>query len=93
MKSLHIDRLDLRVRGVSPEAARAALDGLGEAVLRRIAAHGLPDAPPPGGDLDLGTARLPDGSAHGLRTTILARMMSDAWGGHHSVGDAGSGPA
>ena len=93
MKSLHIDRLDLRVRGVSPEAARAALDGLGEAVLRRIAAHGLPDAPTPGGDLDLGTAPLPDGSANALRRTVLNRMTRGERGSRHSVGDAGSGPA
>ncbi len=35
-KNVHIDRLEIRMKGISPEAARASANGLGGEVLERL---------------------------------------------------------
>ncbi len=37
MKRVHIDKLQIRVKGISPEQTRAALDGLGARIVRDLA--------------------------------------------------------
>lgn len=41
MGAIRIDRLALRVQGISAEAVRAALDGLGVELLHRLSVRGL----------------------------------------------------
>jgi hypothetical protein len=43
MRTIHIDRLDLTCRGISPELAQAALSELGPALVRRLGGGGGSD--------------------------------------------------
>ena len=79
-RSIAIDRLAIRLKGVSPEVARAAAGGLGRALLSRLAAA------PPGsgrqrsGDIervDSGAVQLASHTTPSeLRTTIADRIAT-----------------
>jgi hypothetical protein len=78
---LHIERLVLRLRGVSPEVARAAANDLGPALLESLAQHrrltgstGTAEI----GTLSLGTVTVQGtDSPASLRATV-ARAITDA---------------
>lgn len=52
---ISINRIDLRSRGISPEVARSAVDGLGREVMQNLAQQGLVN---PGQKIDLGNLNL-----------------------------------
>ena len=77
---ISINRLNLRSRGIPPQIARSAIEGLGQEVMNNLAQQGLVQ---PGqkiqlGDLNLGRLRLQRrGNANELRTEI-ARVITSA---------------
>ena len=73
---LRIGRLRVRFRGVDARAARAAADGLGDAVLERLAATGVPDAArlAPRARVDAGVIR----SVATISPAALRGSMADA---------------
>lgn len=77
-RSIEIDRLELRLKGISPAAARAAADGLGQELMQRLAS--LPDAGTKKGvhrigEIDSGALKLTKGTSSGaLRDAIAQRI-------------------
>ena len=70
---LHIDHLELRMRGITPETARAAVHGLGEALLHHVAQQ--PPAEPASVErLDAGTVRVQQTSPHTIREAAAQRL-------------------
>jgi hypothetical protein len=57
-RNVHIDRLEIRLRGVSAEAARASTEGLGRALLEELAGRTAPAPHVP---------RQADGGTEGVR--------------------------
>ncbi len=81
MNRITIDRLEIRVRGVSPEAARAASAGLGQELLLRLARErGLPGrgGAPAIDRLDAGSGQLPRHSNAGELRGALANQIAGA---------------
>ncbi|MGZ8844566.1 MAG: hypothetical protein ACXW18_12945 [Pyrinomonadaceae bacterium] len=78
-RSIEIDRLELRLKGISPEAARAAADGLGQELLQRLAS--LPDAGTKKGvhrigEIDSGALKLSNGTSSGELRNAIAQKIS-----------------
>ncbi|HBL11958.1 MAG TPA: hypothetical protein DD379_11215 [Cyanobacteria bacterium UBA11162] len=77
---ISINRLNLRSRGIPPQIARSAIEGLGQDVMHNLAQQGLVQ---PGqkiqlGDINLGRLRLSRvGDAQELRREI-ARVITSA---------------
>ncbi|HAG81444.1 MAG TPA: hypothetical protein DCL61_09780 [Cyanobacteria bacterium UBA12227] len=77
---IHLNHINLRSRGIPPQIARSAIEGLGQEVMNNLAQQGLVQ---PGqkiqlGDLNLGRLRLQRrGDANELRTEI-ARVITSA---------------
>lgn len=72
---LHIGRLELDLRGISPATARAAADMLGPALREAMAAN--PHAPRSAASLDGGRIASPAASdAQGLAARIARRVAS-----------------
>lgn len=70
---LSIERLRIRVRGATPEAAQAAVAGLGPELLERLLPYLTTGATPPvdaGARLDLGVRLAASSDAASLRATI-----------------------
>jgi hypothetical protein len=78
-RRVHIDRLDLDLRGITPEAARAAAHALGPALARALATGGAP--PRSRERIDAGRIASP-ASADGprLATDIAERIAKHARG-------------
>jgi hypothetical protein len=76
-RSIEIDRLEIRLKGVSPESARAAVGDLGRDVLGQLAQQGQRPAPTGTIDrVDAGSARLTSGATPSeLRETIAGRIV------------------
>lgn len=78
---IDIDRLHLRLRGIPPQRARAALNGLGEQVLRELAQRG--ELRGRSGQIRLGTVQVgqvqvrPNSSERELRAAA-SRAVGDA---------------
>ncbi len=60
-RSVHVERLEIRLRGVSAEQARACAGRLGHTLLEELA--GRPEAPPGAGAAVGGLARGAEGNA------------------------------
>lgn len=81
-RSVKIDRLVVRMRGVDEAQAREAVAGLGEAVLRRLDASGVPGTLPPGvrhvERIDAGAVQLSgrDGIATQVADAVAAQLRS-----------------
>jgi hypothetical protein len=78
-RSIEIDRLELRLKGISPEAARAAADGLGQDLLQRLAS--LPDAGAKKGvhrigEIDSGALKLSKGTSPGALRNAIAQKIA-----------------
>jgi hypothetical protein len=76
--NVHIDRLEIRMKGISPEAARAAANGLGSEVLESLGSiangskHGARI-----GRVDAGNLKVDSGSGSaGLRQQIAQRVAN-----------------
>jgi hypothetical protein len=65
-RSINIDRLQIRLKGVSPESARAAAGDLGRELMGELA------TPRHGGERE----RTASGSPSALRRTIAARIAA-----------------
>lgn len=77
---LHIERLELDLRGISPDTARAAADALGPALRQAMAAD--PQAARSAGSLDGGRIASPaTPGAHALAALIAQRVASTVKGG------------
>ena len=78
-RSININRLEIRLRGITPQTARAAANDLGHELLGRLS-----DNPNPSGGrtirvdkVDSGVCRLAAGSGPGeLRDTIASRIAA-----------------
>lgn len=79
MDSVKVDRLEIRVKGVSPEVARSAAAGLGNEVLSRLSERSGPsreETPKNVGRIDLGTLETVRGaSSSDLRRAMAARVV------------------
>ncbi len=79
MDSVKVDRLEIRVKGVSPEVARSAAAGLGNEMLSRLSERSGPpreEAAKRVGRIDLGTLEAVRGaSSSDLRRAIAARVV------------------
>lgn len=75
-RRIHISRLELDLRGVTPEAARAVADALGPAIARAWSGAGADSATrPAGADRQAGSApALTDGLATRIVRTIHRRL-------------------
>lgn len=77
---ISINRIDLRSRGIPPEIARSAVDGLGEAVMHNLVRQGVVN---PGqmiqlGDLNLETLSLTKvGDAMEIRSEIARAIAKE----------------
>lgn len=82
-KSINVDRINLRLRGVSHQVARAALSGLSHQIQRQVTQQGL-QQPRLGANhiarIDRGSIQVePGASANGLRRQIaqaIAKSIS-----------------
>ena len=79
-QSIHIERVEIRLRGVSAETARASAAGLGHALLAELAG-GTRAAPPTGGDATEGvrpaaSQRGEQGGAQELQLSIARRVAA-----------------
>ena len=76
MDSIEIDRLEIRVRGVSPEVARSAVAGLGDEVLDLLAQRSGEGAARKVGRIELGRLETARGVGPSeLRRAIAARVV------------------
>ena len=79
MDSVKVDRLQIRVKGVSPEVARSAAAGLGNEVLSRLSERSgtlREDGARNVGRIDLGTLETVRGAnSSDLRRAIAARVV------------------
>jgi hypothetical protein len=76
MDSVEINRLEIRVRGVSPEVARSAVAGLGNEVLGQLAERSAEVAARKVGRIDLGKLETVRGARPSeLRRAIAARVV------------------
>lgn len=75
-RSIEIDRLEIRLKGIAPESARAAVGDLGREVLRQLAQQGEGHKGTGNIDrVDAGSVRLTSGATPSeLRSTIAARI-------------------
>lgn len=77
-RSINIDRLQIRLKGVSPEAARAGAGGLGRELMGELAVPRQNPERKRTGDIahvDSGTVRLASGATPSeLRRTIASRI-------------------
>src|SRR5712664_883724 len=77
-RSIEIDRLEIRLKGIAPETARAAVGDLGREVLGQLARQG--QAREGSGTIDrvdAGSARLTSGATPSeLRSTIAGRIAA-----------------
>lgn len=72
---LHIDRLELDLRGIPAGIAREAVATLGPALQQAIAAQATAPGLPPGAALNAGTLTLPHGAtAAALRDALAERL-------------------
>lgn len=78
MTQVKIKRLEIRFKGVSPDTVRLCGDGLGEALLDRLARQPVfrdRSRSYSVGEVDAGRVRIQPGSDHGeLRRTIAGRL-------------------
>ncbi len=79
MKSVKVDRLEVRLKGISPEVARSAAAGLGNEVLDQLSKRSGPSRKGPAktvGRIDLGTLEIVRGTGSSdLRRAIAARVV------------------
>ena len=79
-RSISIDRLDIRLKGVSPQSARTAVGDLGRELLSQLATARHPPGRRQTGNIvhvDSGTIQLASGTAPSeLRRTIAARIAA-----------------
>jgi hypothetical protein len=79
-RSISIDRLQIRLKGVSPESARAAAGGLGRDLMGELAARGREPGRQRTGDIahvDAGAVPLASGAMPSeLRRTIVAGIAA-----------------
>ena len=79
MKSVKVDRLEIRLKGISPEVARSAATGLGNEVLGQLSERPRPLPKGPAktiGRIDLGTLETVRGTgSSGLRRAIAAEIV------------------
>jgi hypothetical protein len=79
-RSINIDRLQIRLKGVSPESARAAAGDLGRELMGELAAPRQDPERQRTGDIahvDSGTVQLASGATPAeLRRTIAARIAA-----------------
>lgn len=73
-----LDRLSIRLRGVAPPVAAAALDGLGEALRQRLARTAVSSLPTSGAvRVSIGGEDLADpGDPAALRDALAARIVA-----------------
>ncbi len=81
MKRVHIDRLQIRLTGVSPQKARSTVEGLGQQVLAQLARAG--NLPQSQGrqqieGIDAGTIRATRGTTPADMRTLIARQIAQA---------------
>ena len=76
-RSVHVERLEIRLRGVSPARARACAGRLGGALLEELAAE-RPDAPAGAGAAAGGLTRGVEGDAgpEGELHRVIARKVA-----------------
>ena len=78
MKSIKVDRLEIRLKGISPEVARSAAAGLGNEVLGQLSKRSGPSqkgSAKSTGRIDLGTLETARGAgSSGLRRAIAAEI-------------------
>ena len=73
--NIKIDRLQVRLKGVSPQSARNAADGLARELADRLAPHAMESANV--GDVNAGTSRIASGTGPTeLRTQIATKIAS-----------------
>ena len=79
MKSVKVDRLEIRLKGISPEVARSSAAGLGNEVLGQLSERPgqLPKGPAKTiGRIDSGTLETAQGTCSSdLRRVIAARVV------------------
>ena len=79
MKSVKVDRLEIRLKGISPEVARSAATGLGNEVLGQLSERPRPLPKGPAktiGRIDSGTLETAQGTGSSdLRRVIAARVV------------------
>lgn len=76
MDSVEIKRLEIRLRGVSPEVARSAVAGLGNEVLGLLAERSGEGAARKVGSIELGRLETARGASPSeLRRAIAARVV------------------
>lgn len=79
MKSVKVDRLEIRLKGVPPEVARSAAAGLGNEVLGQLSGRAGPSRKETAksiGRIDLGTLETARGTGpSGLRRAIAAEIV------------------
>jgi hypothetical protein len=73
MQSVKVDRLEIRLKGASPEVVRSAAAGLGNEVLGQLSKRSGPLGKEPAKTIYLGT--LEGKGASDLRRTIAARII------------------
>lgn len=79
MKSVKVDRLEIRLKGISPEVARSAATGLGNEALGQLSKRSGPSRKESAktiGRIDLGTLETVRGTdSSDLRRAIAARVV------------------
>ena len=79
MKSVKVDRLEIRLKGISPEVARSAAAGLGNEVLGQLSERSGPSRKKPTktiSRIDLGTLETVRGTGSSdLRRAIAAKVV------------------
>lgn len=80
MKHVHIDKIAIRVRGLSPEAAQEAVAGLGEEIRRRLIQRAEARPAPPGfiSSVDVGSVHVDSRSGAGAATRTIGKAITSA---------------
>ena len=81
-RRISVERLEIRLKGISPQRARAAVDGLGHQLLGRLA-EARPGLSGGGrsikvGRIDAGTFRTSAGTSASDLQTLIARKIAAA---------------